>query len=200
MKTVLVDTTVMLKAVAHPTDSRPLERSREHQVKAASECGLTLRQNDNREAPRLVLQIGRYTHTRPFKRMNKALRTLLEALEQAAILSNTAIQTVVVDHGYRGVEVPGTRILRSGQRRGVTKGLKAMIKRRSAIEPMIGHMKSGGKLGRNWLKGRLGDALHAILCGAGHNIRLLLRRLRHFYAYLLLLMVSIIGDSHPCAA
>ena len=35
-------------------------------------------------------------------------------------------------------------------------------------------------LGRNYLKGEIGDALHAILCGAGHNIRLILRRLRIF--------------------
>ena len=59
----------------------------------------------------------------------------------------------------------------------MTRVLKAMIRRRSAIEPTIGHMKTDGKLDRNWLKGALGDALHAVLCGAGHNIRLLLRRL-----------------------
>jgi IS5 family transposase len=53
-----------------------------------------------------------------------------------------------------------------------------MIKRRSAIEPTIGHMKSDGRLGRNPLKGALGDALHAVLCGAGHNLRLLIRKLR----------------------
>src|SRR5690606_13719682 len=126
--------------------------------------------------------------------------TLPEALEQAGILIDTPIHTAVVDRGYRGVEVPGTRILRSGQRRGVTKGLKAMIKRRSAIEPMIGHMKSDGKLAKNWLKGQLGDALHAILCGAGHNIRLLLRRLRLFYAYVLMLMISISDEPQRDAA
>jgi len=53
-----------------------------------------------------------------------------------------------------------------------------MIKRRSAIEPTIGHMKMDGRLGRNPLKGAIGDALHAVLCGAGHNIRLLLKKLR----------------------
>ncbi|SAI65558.1 Uncharacterised protein [Bordetella ansorpii] len=111
--------------------------------------------------------------------------TLVEALEQAGIIAESPISTAVVDRGYRGVQVPGVRILRSGQRRGLTRGLKAMIKRRSAIEPTIGHMKADGKLGRNWLKGALGDAIHAVLCGAGHNIRLLLRRLRLFYALLL---------------
>lgn len=57
-----------------------------------------------------------------------------------------------------------------------------VIKRRSAIEPTIGHMKMDGRLGRNPLKGSLGDALHAVLCGAGHNIRLLLKKLRLLFA------------------
>lgn len=74
-----------------------------------------------------------------------------------------------------------------------------MIKQRSAIEPTIGHMKSEGKLGRNWLKGALGDALHAILCGAGHNIRLLLRRLRLFYVLMLALLFGM-GHEKQCSA
>jgi hypothetical protein len=53
-----------------------------------------------------------------------------------------------------------------------------MIRRRSAIEPTIGHMKSDGKLGRNWLKGALGDAINAVLCGAGHNLCLILDKLK----------------------
>lgn len=76
------------------------------------------------------------------------------------------------------MEIEGVRILRSGQKRGITKTLKAMIKRRSAIEPAIGHMKMDGRLARNPLKGALGDALHAVLCGAGHNLRLILAALR----------------------
>ena len=69
--------------------------------------------------------------------------------------------TAIVDKGYRGVKVEGDRILMSGQKRGVTRTLKAMIKRRSAIEPAIGHMKMDGRLARNPLKGALGDALRA---------------------------------------
>jgi IS5 family transposase len=76
VKRVIVDTTVMEKAIAHPTDSRLLERCREHLVKAAARHGLKLRQNYNREAPRLGLQIGRYAHAKQYKRMRKALRTL----------------------------------------------------------------------------------------------------------------------------
>ena len=104
--------------------------------------------------------------------------TLHEALEQAEILSEVKPLMAFVDRGYRGVEVAGVQIWKSGQRRGVTRGLKAMIKRRSAIEPTIGHMKNDGKLGRNWLKGALGDAMHAVLCGAGHNIRLIINKLK----------------------
>ncbi|GAC1533382.1 MAG: hypothetical protein NVS2B4_13630 [Ramlibacter sp.] len=70
------------------------------------------------------------------------------------------------------------RILRSGQKRGITKTLKAMVKRRSAIEPAIGHMKMDGRLARNPLKCALGDALHAVMCGAGHSMRLILAKLR----------------------
>ena len=49
---------------------------------------------------------------------------------------------------------------------------------RQAIEPTIGHMKTDGLLARNWLKGSDGDAIHAVLCGAGHNLRLILAHLR----------------------
>ncbi|WP_344868360.1 transposase, partial [Comamonas faecalis] len=106
--------------------------------------------------------------------------TLAEALEQVGILTGTdrPPATAIVDKGYRGVEIKGVRILRSGQKRGITRALKAMIKRRSAIEPAIGHMKMDGRLARNPLKGQLGDAIHAVMCGAGHNLRMILAALR----------------------
>lgn len=65
-----------------------------------------------------------------------------------------------------------------------------MIRRRSAIEPVIGHMKADGKLDRNWLKGTLGDAIHAVLCGAGYNVRMILRKLRLFYALILAVLLT----------
>jgi IS5 family transposase len=106
--------------------------------------------------------------------------TLEEAIEQASILAEQRPKIVIVDKGYRGATLENIQILRSGQRKGVTKTLKRMILRRSSIEPTIGHMKMDGRLDRNPLKGELGDALHAVLCGAGHNIRLLLKKLRLF--------------------
>lgn len=92
--------------------------------------------------------------------------------------TDRAPSTAIVDKGYQGVQVEGVRILRSGQKRGITRNLHAMLRRRSAIEPAIGHMKMDGRLARNPLKGQLGDAIHALMCGAGHNLRLILAALR----------------------
>lgn len=116
--------------------------------------------------------------------------TLAEALEQAAVLSDAQPEIVVVDRGYKGVAVDGVKVSHPGLRRGITRGLRAMIRRRSAIEPAIGHMKADGKLDRNWLKGSLGDAIHAVLCGAGHNLRMILRKLRLFYALILVALLN----------
>ena len=80
--------------------------------------------------------------------------TLAEAPEQAAILSDTTPVVAIVDRGYKGVALGGVKIYRPGLRRGITRGFGAMIRRRSAIEPAIGHMKADGKLNGNWLKGR----------------------------------------------
>lgn len=66
----------MPKAIAHPTDSRLLDKSRQH-LKAAEDNGLQLRQNYNRAAPRLAAQIGHYAHAKQFKRIKKAVRALL---------------------------------------------------------------------------------------------------------------------------
>ena len=219
LKTVIVDTTVMPKAIAYPTDSRLLERARKQLVKEAAALGLSLRQNYNRKCPQLALQAGRYAHARQYKRMHKTLsvlrcrvgrvwrdidrqrekitgaarvkldqlmhltrrildqkpkdknklyalhapevecigkgkartpyefgvkvsvtttlkeglvvgmkslpgnpydgHTLEGALEQAKNLTGQPIHTAVVDRGYKGVEIPDVRILRSGQKREV---------------------------------------------------------------------------------
>ena len=76
LEQVAVDTTVMEKAIAHPTDARLLERARAQLVDLAREAGIELRQSYARLAPRLAAQVGRYAHAKQFKRMRKALRTL----------------------------------------------------------------------------------------------------------------------------
>lgn len=87
--------------------------------------------------------------------------------------------TTFVDKGYKGHGVdPGrSMVLISGTRR-LSKMLKRDLRRRAAIEPELGHMKSDGLLGRNFLKGVVGDAQNVILSGAGHNMRKILAHLR----------------------
>lgn len=107
---------------------------------------------------------------------------LKKSLAKAEQISNVQINQVFVDKGYRGHTVTEKEVFISGQRRGITQAIKKAIKRRQAIEPHIGHMKSEGKLSRNYLKGIIGDKSNAILCGIGHNLRMILRKLRIFFA------------------
>jgi IS5 family transposase len=106
--------------------------------------------------------------------------TAAEQIEQVAILTGERPKTVLADRGYKGAQIPGCRLLLAHTRK-LPERLQRLLKRRNAIEPTIGHMKNDGLLRRNWLKGSLGDAMHAVLCGAGHNLRLNLAHLRVLY-------------------
>jgi IS5 family transposase len=294
VEAVIVDTTVMEKAIAHPTDARLYEKARLRLVKLAGEARIGLRQSYARLAPRLAAQVGRYAHARQFKRMRKGLRrlkgytgrvmrdiqrqleavtdpalreriegeialadrllrqrpkdkrklyalhepevdciskgkarvryefgckvsvttthregfvvgmrampgnpydghTLREALEQVEILTDTRPRRAFVDRGYRGHGVQTTAVYIAGQKRGMTPALRRDLRRRSAIEPMIGHMKTDGRLSRCTLKGTLGDALHAVMCGCGHNIRMILAHLRMLWAEILMAFYAMFG-------
>jgi len=107
--------------------------------------------------------------------------TLKSCLKKAEAISQTTIEQAFVDKGYKGHGVEGTQVYISGQKRGMTRTLKKHLKRRSAIEPHIGHMKSEGKLRRNYLKGAIGDAFNALLGAIGHNLRLIWRTIRSLF-------------------
>jgi IS5 family transposase len=83
----------------------------------------------------------------------------------------------VVDLGYRGVDddVPTINVIHRGKAERLTAKQKTWLKRRQAVEPAIGHLRADHRMDRCWLKGSEGDALHAVLCAAGFNIRWLLR-------------------------
>ena len=83
----------------------------------------------------------------------------------------------IVDLGFRGVDAdnPGVEIIHRGKYKTLTSQQRRWLKRRQAIEPMIGHTKSDNRMDRCWLPGALGDALHALGCAAGYNIRWLMR-------------------------
>ncbi len=123
--------------------------------------------------------------------------TLPDALQQVETLTDHRPSLAVVDRGYRGHGVQGTRVLVSGTRRGLTPKLARLLKRRSAVEPEIGHMKSDGRLARCGLKGLLGDAVFAVLCGCGHNLRKILAHLRALLAALLASLVQVHARTSP---
>ena len=102
---------------------------------------------------------------------------------------------IYVDKGNRGHD-PSLKlqVIKSGQKR-LAPQIKKEMKRRSAIEPVIGHLKNDGHLGRNYLKGRLGGKINAILSGIGHNFRLLLRWIKNLFVFILALLIGKIHSS-----
>ena len=268
-----VDSTVMEKNIAHPTDSALLERVRAQLVQCLKDNELSIRQSYSRQGPRLAQQVGRFAHARQFKRMRRALKkqctwvgrlqrelerqldtlgepaqqhaqtlidlakrvvaqarnpkqknklyslheqnvdciskgkarkryefgtkvgivatqkegfvtairsfpgnpydghTLDDQLQQSETLTGVTAKTVAVDLGYRGRHETQANIIHRGKK--LSKRQKKRLRRRSMIEAMIGHMKNDGLLERCHLKGLDGDAHHAILCGVGHNLRLI---------------------------
>ena len=103
--------------------------------------------------------------------------TLRGAIAQVERLTGHSPQDVMVDGGYRGHGYEGSTIVhvvRSIPKRA-TRALRRMLKRRAAIEPTIGHLKSGNRMDRNYLTGQEGDRINALLAAAGYNLRKLLR-------------------------
>jgi IS5 family transposase len=101
--------------------------------------------------------------------------TLAVVIDTTEKLTGCAIERAYVDRGYRGHDTANPRrVFISGQKRGVFGIIKRELRRRSAIEAVIGHMKTDGHLGRCHLKGPEGDAANVILTAVGHNLRLVL--------------------------
>ena len=106
--------------------------------------------------------------------------TLSAQLEQTQILLEgvgRVPKQVVVDLGYRGVDQdnPKVQIIHRGKLKSLDQKQRRWLKRRQAVEPAIGHLKSDHRMERCWLAGALGDALHAVLCAVGYNLRWLMR-------------------------
>jgi IS5 family transposase len=105
---------------------------------------------------------------------------LAAQLEQTGILLEDVGRTpkeIVVDLGFRGVDRdnPDVEIIHRGKYKSLTAQQRRWLKRRQAVEPAIGHLKSDHRMDRCWLQGQLGDALHAVLCATGLNLRWLMR-------------------------
>jgi IS5 family transposase len=276
LEKVIVDTTVQLKAVEHPTDARLYRKIHAAMLRIAAKERITLRQSYRKLMARAFQKHGGHAKAKQYKRARKVLRSLksmagrvmrdverkmsdaafevhkgtlilaeqiltqkrftkgkiyslhapeveciakgkahqpyefgvkvslavthkegfvvgmlafpdnpydghtLEGqLDQIERLTGKVPDQTFVDRGYKGHGIPTerSRVLISGTRKlGYT--LKRHLRRRSAVEPEIGHMKNDGLLGRNFLKGMQGDAMNAFLCGAGHNLRKILAKVR----------------------
>ena len=101
--------------------------------------------------------------------------TLTGVLSQVERMSGSAVKEAYCDRGYRGHKHNGETVVHiAGTKRRVGRSLRKWLKRRCAIEPIIGHLKSDGRLDRNYLKGEIGDKINALLCGSGANIRKLI--------------------------
>jgi IS5 family transposase len=104
--------------------------------------------------------------------------TLATVIPEMEALAGNTIARILADKGYRGHNAPPDRKFRvflSGQKRGVTPKIKRELRRRAAVEPVIGHLKAEHRMGRNYLWFRQGDANNAVLAAAGYYFRSLIR-------------------------
>ena len=117
--------------------------------------------------------------------------TLKAALNQTQDLCDSEITDAYCDRGYRGFtkqNIEDTNIHLTGRKRNsLSTSTRRWLKRRSAIEPIIGHLKKDNRLERNYLKGEFGDTLNALFAAAGFNLRKLIRA---FFARLEKLFLS----------
>ncbi len=117
--------------------------------------------------------------------------TLSGQLEQVERLTGIAVERAYVDRGYRGHKHTGKAEIYIAHSRGISSPtIRRELRRRNAIEPIIGHTKSDGLLERNHLAGAAGDAINAILVAAGHNMRLLVAWLTALWRALITALVS----------
>src|SRR5215213_4512333 len=127
--------------------------------------------------------------------------TLNTTIDQVVALTDVEPARIYVDLGYRGHDYGHKeRVFITRQRRGLTPTIRRELRRRSAIEPMIGHMKADGRRGRNHLLGVTGDAINALLVAAGNNLRMILTWLSLFVTWLMAVLMSSSAQPDPSQA
>jgi len=118
------------------------------------------------------------------------LAKVIPAMEE--LVGNT-LNRILTDAGYRGHNAPPShrfKVYTAGQKRGVTEKIKRMMRRRAAVEPVIGHAKHEHRMERNYLAHRAGDANNAVLAAVGYNFRLLIRWMKLLFYLLLASLVA----------
>ena len=125
------------------------------------------------------------------------LETVIPEIED---LTGATLKRILADAGYRGHNAPGVyklRVFTAGQKRRVTPAIKRQMKRRSAVEPVIGHLKNGHRMDRNRLAHSQGDAINPVLAAAGYNFRLILKWIRLLCALIWKLFLTIDRTQMP---
>jgi IS5 family transposase len=124
--------------------------------------------------------------------------TLGPMISDLEALTGVETRRVHVDKGYRGHSHPHKfRVWISGQVRRVTATIRREMRRRAAVEPVIGHLKAEHRMERNYLKGRDGDRINAVLAAAGYNFGLLLRWLAELLRAIFAALFTALGIALP---
>jgi IS5 family transposase len=114
--------------------------------------------------------------------------TLAPVIAAVEAITGVGLKRIIADAGYRGGNAPqpyDLRVFTSGQKRRMTDAIKRTMRRRAAIEPVIGHMKGDHRMNRNFLAHATGDAINAVLAAVGNNFRRLLNWLALWLALFL---------------
>lgn len=103
--------------------------------------------------------------------------TLAAAVASTERNTGVAVTDAYVDKGYRGHDYQGTAKVHiaGSSNKSLSWSQRRRKRRRPAVEPKIGHLKSDHRMRRCFLKGLTGDATNAVLCAAGANLLKLLR-------------------------
>ena len=126
--------------------------------------------------------------------------TLAEIIPDIEAMIGNGIDRILADAGYKGHNAALShkfKVYTSGQKRRMTPAIKREMRRRAAIEPVIGHIKNEHRMGRNYLAHTQGDAINAVLAAAGYNFRQLLNWLR---ILLRLMLAMLFGSLRPLHA
>ena len=118
-------------------------------------------------------------------------KTVADSIMQVHSIQESFPEEALTDRGYRGYTgyFMGTQIYHQGQRRGISKSMKSWLRKRSRIEPLISHLKSDHRLGRNFLLGTDGDKINSILAGIAFNLRKILKALSGYCQVFFLIAV-----------
>lgn len=119
--------------------------------------------------------------------------TIESSLEQTErLLGKRTIKTLIGDRGYKGPrEVNDTNIeipkpfSDKRQSKYQQNKLKKKFKRRAAIEPINGHLKTDHRLGRNFYKGIEGDNINVMLAAAAYNFKRMMNKWKSSFLTLL---------------